>query len=140
VIELLLQAERSLTVGLLDQAEKLYRQVLDTDPRNAIAAVGLARVAADRGDPAAAYRFARLALALDPESPIAGRMAARSAEILLGRGDPIPADLPVPQLMAAPKPRDAPRRTTSAEPPATDAPASGRRHGVIARLLRRDRG
>jgi hypothetical protein len=129
MMEVLLQAERDLTVGLLDQAERRYRQVLDADPRNVIAAVGLARVAADRGDPAGAYRYARLAMELDPDSPIAGRMAARSAEILQVRGEPVPTDLLVPGGSPAP-------RVSTEVPP---APAATRKPGLLGRLFGRDR-
>jgi hypothetical protein len=132
MMEVLLQAERDLTVGLLDQAERRYRQVLASDPRNVIAAVGLARVAADRGSPADSYRYARLAMELDPESPIAGRMAARSAEILAARGEPVPTDIPRPGGVAPSVPSAPPEPG----PPASEPDATPKR-GVLGRLLGR---
>src|SRR6476619_5025850 len=82
MIEILLQAERALSVGLLDRAETLYRQVARADPQNSIAVVGLARVTLDRGDEVGALKLARKAAAIDPENPAAERMVARLEEIL----------------------------------------------------------
>src|SRR6476469_438229 len=82
MIKILLQAERALSVGLLDRAETLYRQVAKADPQNAIAVVGLARVTLDRGDEVGALKLARKAAAIDPENPAAERMVARLEEIL----------------------------------------------------------
>ena len=82
MIELLLQAERALSVGMLDRAETLYRQVANADPRNSIAVVGLARVTLDRGDEEGALALARRALEIDPENDAAIRLVARLEEVI----------------------------------------------------------
>lgn len=74
MIELLIDAESALAEGRLDEAERRFRQVAAADPRSAIAATGLARVAAARGDDAGAVAEARRALELDPDSPSARRV------------------------------------------------------------------
>ena len=94
MIELLLQAERSLTVGQLDAAERLYWQAIENDPRNSIAAVGLARVALDRGDDRTAYQLARSALAIDSENPAAQRLVSRLGEVMQHRGEQPPTEPP----------------------------------------------
>jgi tetratricopeptide (TPR) repeat protein len=105
MIEALLQAERLLVVGLVDQAERIYTSALEQDPLNAIAVVGLARVALERGDDRMAYQQARRALEIDPENAAAIRLELRLAEVLSRRdADQAAAD-------SAP--------TTDAEPPAT---------------------
>jgi tetratricopeptide (TPR) repeat protein len=92
VIELMLQAERALAVGLIDQAERLYWQAVEADRRNAIAVVGLARVAIERGDNRLAYTFAQGALAIDPENDAARRLAQRLTEVIAYRGETLPPD------------------------------------------------
>ena len=90
MIEVLLQAERALSVGLVDQAERLYRQAAAADPRNSIAVVGLARVALERADDARALQLAWRAQAIDPENVAAARLAARMEEVLTARGETLP--------------------------------------------------
>ncbi|MGI8928143.1 MAG: tetratricopeptide repeat protein, partial [Candidatus Limnocylindrales bacterium] len=82
MIEALLQAERLLVHGMVDQAERIYASALEQDPLNAIAVVGLARVALERADDRLAYRHARRALEIDPQNAAALRLEARLAEVL----------------------------------------------------------
>jgi len=145
VIELLLQAEQALAVGLLDQAERLYAQAVAADPRNSIAVVGLARVALERADDGEAYRLAREALAIDPENVAAARVAGRLEEIYASRGLPVPAPggaaekaavttapARVPEPSAPPPPPSAPAPSS----PSAAAPAE---RSLIDRMLRRNR-
>lgn len=90
MIELLLEAERALSMGRADRAETLYRQVADADPRNSIAVVGLARVALERADDAGALVLARRALAIDAENVAAQRLVQRLEEVIRTRGDALP--------------------------------------------------
>ena len=159
MIELLLGAERALAAGLVDQAERLYRQAADGDPHSSIAVVGLARVALERGDEPEAWRLARRALGIDPENVAAQRLARRLEEVWAYRGESLPAVAGAPEVAApgeasmpgaeaAPEPASepSPEATRSAErdsrrdavpgPPPTPATA---RRSVVDRLLRRKR-
>ncbi|CAN5798952.1 hypothetical protein BH24CHL5_BH24CHL5_07760 [soil metagenome] len=88
MIEALLHAERLLVHGQVDQAERIYANAIEQDPNNAIAMVGLARVALERGDDRLALERARAALALDPQNPAALRLETRMAEVLGVRDAP----------------------------------------------------
>ena len=126
MIELLLEAERALTMGRLDRAEEIYQQVATADPRNSIAVVGLARVALDRTDDLGAYLLARRALTIDPENDAARRLAQRLEEVLATRGEPV--DDPMPPQVA---PIEAP---TPALEPAPPPPTEPGRRSIIDRL------
>ena len=118
MIELLLEAERALSFGRVDEAERLYRQVAASDPANSIAVVGLARVALEHADDAGAYLLARKALTIDPENEAAQRLVTRLDEVMRTRGETVPeppdvvgpppasaASAPAPGTSPAPKPR-----------------------------------
>jgi hypothetical protein len=130
MIELLLEAERALSFGRVERAEELYRQVAESDPRNSIAIVGLARVALERADDLGAYMLARRALVIDPENEAARRLALRLEEVLATRGEPVADPMPLP-----PPPPPAPPTTATADPDGTVA-TPGRR-SLIDRLRRR---
>jgi len=117
VIEQLLRAENALALGLLDQAQQIYAQTLAHDPANAIALVGLSRVALERGDERASLGFARRALAIDPENGQAGRMVDRLEEVIRERGDAIPQEAP-----STTTPMPTPATPPDARPPAPATP------------------
>ncbi|MFL5679481.1 MAG: hypothetical protein ACJ77B_02630 [Chloroflexota bacterium] len=90
MIEILLEAERAMSFGMLDQAERLYRHAAETDPLNSIAVVGLARVAIERGDDKAAYGLGMAALEIDSENDAARRLVDRLTEVIEARGETVP--------------------------------------------------
>ena len=136
MIEIILQAERALSVGQLDQAERLYRQAAELDPRNSIAVVGLARVALDRGDDRAAYTLARQALGIDPENAAAQRLADRLDEVMRFRGEepPAPEAAPPAAPAAPPPPSKTPPPPVAKPRAATPRP---RRRSLLDRIRRR---
>src|SRR5262245_55851688 len=136
MIEQLLEAERMLSVGLIDQAERLYRTVADHDPGSSIAVVGMARVALERGDDRTAYLEAQRALAIDPENDAARRMVSRLEEVMAGRGETPPTlEAEVDPTMAV----GATAPSSSLAPEPTPAPPSKPRkpRSVVDRLLGR---
>ena len=152
MIEILLQAERALAVGLVDQAERLYRQAAAADPRNSIAVVGLARVALERGDEPEAWRQARRALAIDPENVAAQRLADRLEEVWAYRGESLPdaaaaevaevvgvVDAIATTEVTEADPAHASAAPATPRPSATPGPAPRRERSAIDRLLRRNR-
>jgi tetratricopeptide (TPR) repeat protein len=140
VIEQLLRAENALALGLLDQAQQIYEQTLAHDPANAIALVGLSRVALERGDERASLGFARRARSIDPENGQASRMIERVEEVILERGDAIPQEAPS-TTTPMPAPTSPPAATTPpdvAHSSSTAAPeVAPKRRGLLRRLTGR---
>ena len=132
MIEPLLEAERAMSFGLIDQAERLYRQVAQHDPGSSIAVVGLARVALERGDERSAYLEARRALKIDPDNPAAQHLVMRLGEVFEGRGESAPEPEAPPATEAAVAP-------ATPEPAPAAAPRSRKRRSALDRLLGRRR-
>jgi hypothetical protein len=128
MIEVLLQAERLLVHGMVDQAEEMYRRVAEQDPQNAIATVGLARVALERGDEGLAYEHACAALEIDRENVAALRLEARLSEVFATRGAPVqrPAWLDTGKPPPPPPPPRPPPAESGA--PATETARPSERH------------
>jgi hypothetical protein len=103
MIERLLEAERALTVGMLDHAERIYQMAVDADPRNSIAVVGLARVAIERGDDVRAYAMGMRALDIDGDNQAARRLVDRLLEVRAARGEGPPVAAAPADVSAAPR-------------------------------------
>ncbi len=125
MIERLLAAEGALERDELDHAQRLFGQVAEADPRNAMAVVGLARVVARRGDTDAARELVAHALDIDPDEAAARR--------LLDELDRTTEPELEPELARA-------TATTPIAPAVVvePAPESGGLLGWLRRLLRRD--
>jgi len=93
---LLPQAYAALQSGQLDQAQRLYSDVLGTEPKNIDALLGLAAVAVRQGGIEEATRRYFYLLELEPQNALAqsGLIA------LLGRADPVAAESKLKQLIA----------------------------------------
>ena len=86
--EKLAQADRLLLYGLLDQADRLYAELLTEIPTSSEAAFGLARVALERDDEQLALEHATAALRLSPRNDDAQRLVTRLSEIAAARRQP----------------------------------------------------
>jgi hypothetical protein len=139
VIELLLEAERALSFGRVDEAERLYKQVAASDPANSIAVVGLARVALEHADDAGAYLLARKALTIDPENEAAQRLVTRLDEVMRTRGETVPEPPEPSERPDEPAAKPAPPGATSTPPAGAPgrAPRVRRRRSIFDRLRRR---
>ncbi len=100
MIERLLAAEAALAEGDAEVARRLYAQVAEADPRNAIAVVGLARLAARDGRPEEAQALVERALAIDPDEAAALRLIRELAVSTIRGGTPPPVASP----QASPRP------------------------------------
>jgi tetratricopeptide (TPR) repeat protein len=105
MIERLLAAEAALARGELDLAGRLFGQVAEADRRNAIAIVGLARIAQREGRIDEASELAERALVIDPDEAVASRLLR---ELLAASPAPAPASAPPALPATAPRPGASP--------------------------------
>jgi thioredoxin-like negative regulator of GroEL len=133
MIERLLAAEAALARDELDHAQRLFGQVAEADPRNAIAVVGLARVLTRRGDTDTARELLAHALEIDPDEAAAGRLLAELNEAEAG---PFSAETTAAETVAAPALTR--ELETAGAPPTEPAPAdraAPSRRAWVDRLL-----
>jgi tetratricopeptide (TPR) repeat protein len=92
----LMDAWQALQEGRLDQAESLYQSVLQAEPQNVDAVLGLAAVAAQQGRTEQAMRLYERALELEPRNATAqaGLIA------IVGQADPQLSETRLRQLIA----------------------------------------
>ncbi len=93
---LLADAYSALTAGNLESSQRLYSQLVRSDPRNVEALLGLAAIATQQGDRDAASRNYVKVLELDPRNT----PAQAGLLGLVGRADPQSAETRVKQLIA----------------------------------------
>jgi putative thioredoxin len=139
VIERILQAEAAMDKGLLDVAGRLYAQVVQADPRNAIALVGLARIALREDRLQEARELAEQALAIDPDEAAAQRLL-REAYGEVAAIEPLPeAERPAEAAAAFAAAQQRLLETQPAAPAVASkqpAVAARRRPSLLARLRR----
>lgn len=147
MIERLLAAEKALDQGMLDTAGRLYAQVAQADPRNAIALVGLAKVALREDRIEDARELAEQALVIDPDEAAAQRLLrevlaeVRPAE---PRPAPVPPPAPVlqpatvlqPTLASPPEPAPAANEEPAPQEPVARAEPVARETSLLARIRR----
>jgi Tfp pilus assembly protein PilF len=90
------EAYQALQAGKLDQAESLYRGVVQADAQNVDALLGLATIAARRGNAQQAIGFYEQALRLEPRNAVA---QAGMIDII-GQADPQMSETHLKQLIA----------------------------------------
>ena len=143
MIERLLAADAALERGDIEAAEKLFGTVAEADPRNAIAAVGMGRVAAGRDDAEGARTWFLRALEIDPQVAAARRLlaaldrevaatelAAAAPELEPDPDAAAAAPVEMPPVEARPRAQAA----TAAHAPWPARPAAARRPSLVDRI------
>lgn len=141
MIERLLAAEKALDQGMLDTAGRLYAQVAQADPRNAIALVGLAKVALREDRIEDARELAEQALVIDPDEAAAQRLLREVlAEVRPAEPQPAPVLQPAtvlqPTLASPPEPAPAANEEPAPQEPVARAEPVARETSLLARIRR----